>query len=163
MCVPLFQSGGLSITIRLKQRAWLTLRNNLIPLKTPLFPTLFFTFPHCRVSPLHLLNFSPPPHLSAGLKQQSSADENFPSMSAVIPQTHTCCATNTEGTHSCTIVFVLGPCVCSFHSVSRAGCETRASSTCLSGDPKKNKVTRCRFPLHSWILGLKSYGINNLS
>lgn len=97
VCVPLSQSGGPSITIRLKRRAWLTLRNNLIPLKTPLSSTLFFTFSIVGFLRFTFL-FSPLPYLSAGFREQTSADENLPSMSAVIPQTHTCCAAHTQRT-----------------------------------------------------------------
>lgn len=170
MCVPLFQSGGPSITIRLKHRAWLTLRNNLIPLKTPLSTTLFFTFP--IVGFLRFtLSFSPLLSLSAGFGQQTWADENLPSMSAVIPQTHTCCAMHTQRTQSCSRYIVLTQplaCVCSYHSVSRAECETRASSTFSVLDPKRVKVTRCSKLRLSVILvdfglktGLKSFGIRN--
>lgn len=139
VCVPLSQSGGPSITIRLKRRAWLTLRNNLIPLKTPLSSTLFFTFSIVGFLRFTFL-FSPLPYLSAGFREQTSADENLPSMSAVIPQTHTCCAAHTQRTQSCcqyivlTRLFVcvrvcLCICVCGYHSVRGAKCETRSSST----------------------------------
>lgn len=111
-CAPLFQSGGPSITIRLKQRARLTLRNNLIPLKTPLSTTLFFTF--SIVCFLHFtFLFSALPSLSAGFRKQTSADENLPSMSAVIPHTHThavLCYTHTvahKRTQSCCHCIVL--------------------------------------------------------
>lgn len=114
VCVPLSQSGGPSITIRLKRRAWLTLRNNLIPLKTPLSSTLFFTFSIVGFLRFTFL-FSPLPYLSAGFREQTSADENLPSMSAVIPQTHTCCAAHTQRTQSCCQYIVLTRlfvCVC---------------------------------------------------
>lgn len=50
-------------------------------------------------------------------------------------------------------------CVCSYHSVSRAKCETRASSTFFCLGPKESESNRLQenrgFLLDEWIFGLR--------
>lgn len=139
VCVPLSQSGGPSITIRLKRRAWLTLRNNLIPLKTPLSSTLFFTFSIVGFLRFTFL-FSPLPYLSAGFREQTSRWKPPKHVCSNTSDTHLLCRTHTEDTvllsvycsnsAFCVCMRVcLCICVCGYHSVRGAKCETRSSST----------------------------------